>query len=191
MGKCGRCGFALGIAPGGRRGALASGMVICSRELFPYLVGLRRSLFRSTILKKEVAFQKLADCGVEAVIRAQSDTQLQDIAKALIEGGVLGLEVTMSTPKAISGIEKLVDMLGSKCVVGVGTVLDVGTCAAAIHAGAEFVVSPILDTAIIETTRRLGKIAIPGAFSPTEIFAAWNAGADLVKVYPGSLAGPG
>ncbi len=142
-------------------------------------------------MKKEVAFQKLAECGVVAVIRAQSDKQLQDIAKALIEGGVIGVEVTMSTPKAISGIEKLVDLLGSQCVVGVGTVLDAGTCAAAIHAGAEFVVSPILDTAIIETTRRLGKISIPGAFSPTEIFTAWNAGADLVKVYPGSLAGPG
>jgi 2-dehydro-3-deoxyphosphogluconate aldolase/(4S)-4-hydroxy-2-oxoglutarate aldolase len=142
-------------------------------------------------VKKEVAFQKLADCGVVAVIRAQSDTQLLDIAKALIEGGVIGVEVTMSTPKAISGIQKLADAVGDKCVLGVGTVLDAGTCAAAIHAGAEFVVSPILDTAIIETTRRLGKIAIPGAFSPTEIFTAWNAGADVVKVYPGSLAGPG
>ena len=142
-------------------------------------------------MKKEVAFQKLADCGVVAVIRAQSDTQLQDIAKALIEGGVMGVEVTMSTPKAISGIQKLVDAVGDKCVVGVGTVLDAGTCAAAIHAGAEFVVSPILDMAVIETTRRLGKISIPGALSPTEIFTAWNAGADLVKVYPGNLVGPG
>jgi len=142
-------------------------------------------------MKKEVAFKKLSDCGVVAVIRAQSDTQLQDIAKALIEGGVIGIEVTMSTPKAISGIEKLVDLLGDQCVVGVGTVLDAGTCASAIHAGAEFVVSPILDTAVIETTRRLGKISVPGAYSPTEIFTAHSAGADVVKIYPANLSGPG
>jgi 2-dehydro-3-deoxyphosphogluconate aldolase / (4S)-4-hydroxy-2-oxoglutarate aldolase len=142
-------------------------------------------------MKKEFAFQKLADCGVVAVIRAQSDSQLMDITKALLDGGVIGIEVTMSTPKAIAGIEKLADSFGDKCVVGVGTCLDTGTCADAIHAGAQFVVSPILDLGIIETTRRLGKISIPGALSPTEIFTAWNAGADVVKVYPGNLVGPG
>lgn len=142
-------------------------------------------------MKKEVAFQKLSECGVAAVIRAQSAGQLQDIAKALIEGGVIGIEVTMSTPKAISGIEKLVDALGDKCVVGVGTILDAGTCADAIHAGAEFVVSPIMDPKIIETTRRLGKISMPGAYTPTEIFTAHTAGADVVKIYPGNMCGPG
>lgn len=141
-------------------------------------------------MKKETAFQKLADCGVAAVIRAQSDTQLMDIAKALIEGGVIGVEVTMSTPKAISGIGKLVDALGDKCVVGVGTILDAGTCAEAIHAGAEFVVSPIMDVKIIETIRRLGKISMPGAYTPTEIFTAHSAGADVVKIYPGNMCGP-
>jgi 2-dehydro-3-deoxyphosphogluconate aldolase/(4S)-4-hydroxy-2-oxoglutarate aldolase len=141
-------------------------------------------------MKKEVAYQRLADCGIVAVIRAQSDLQLMDIAKALLDGGVIGIEVTMSTPKAIAGIERLVEALGDKAVVGVGTVLDAATCADAIHAGAEFVVSPILDLGIIETTRRLGKIAIPGALSPTEIFTAWKAGADVVKVYPGNLVGP-
>jgi len=142
-------------------------------------------------VKKEVAFQRLADCGVIAVIRAQSDTQLVDITRALVEGGVIGIEVTMSTPRAIAGIEKVVETFGEKCVVGVGTCLDAGTCAEAIHAGAEFVVSPILDLSIIETTRRLGKISVPGALSPTEIFTAWKAGADVVKVYPGNLVGPG
>lgn len=142
-------------------------------------------------MKKEIAFQRLADCGIVAVIRAQSDKQLQDIAKALLEGGVIGVEVTMSTPKAIAGIEKLVDTLGDKAVVGVGTVLDPATCADAINAGAEFVVSPTLNTQVIETTRRLGKISIPGAFTPTEILTAWSAGADLVKVYPANMLGPG
>jgi 2-dehydro-3-deoxyphosphogluconate aldolase/(4S)-4-hydroxy-2-oxoglutarate aldolase len=142
-------------------------------------------------VKKEIAFQRLSECGVVAVIRAQSEAQLQDIAKALVEGGVIGIEVTMSTPKAIAGIEKLADSFGDKAIVGVGTILEPATCADAIHAGAQFVVSPVLNPAIIETTRKLGKISIPGAYTPTEILTAWSAGADVVKVFPATTLGPG
>ena len=142
-------------------------------------------------MKKEQALQRLQDCGVVAVIRASSADQLKDIASALIEGGVIGIEVTMSTPKAISGIEKLVDTFGEKIVVGVGTVLDPATAASAIHAGAEFVFSPVMDTRVIETTKRLGKAVIPGAYTPTEILNAWSAGADVVKVFPATTLGPG
>ena len=142
-------------------------------------------------MKKELALQRLTDCGVVAVIRASSADQLKDIASALIEGGVIGIEVTMSTPKAISGIEKLVDTFGEKIVVGVGTVLDPATAASAIHAGAEFVFSPVMDTRVIETAKRLGKAVIPGAYTPTEILNAWAAGADVVKVFPATTLGPG
>ena len=142
-------------------------------------------------MKKEIALQRLSDCGVIAVIRAQSDTQLQDIAKALLDGGVIGIEVTMSTPKAIKGIEKLVDTFGDKIVVGVGTVLDPATAAAAIHAGAEFVFSPVLDIRVIEVAKKLGKVVVPGAYTPTEILTAWSAGADIVKVFPATTLGPG
>ena len=142
-------------------------------------------------MKKELALQRLAECGVVAVIRATSADQLMDIAKSLVEGGVIGIEVTMSTPKAISGIEKLVDSFGEKIVVGVGTVLDAGTAASAIHAGAEFVFSPVMDVKVIETTKRLGKAVIPGAYTPTEILNAWTAGADVVKVFPATTLGPG
>ena len=142
-------------------------------------------------MKKEIALQRLSDCGVVAVIRAQSASQLQDIAKALIEGGVIGIEVTMSTPKAIAGIENLVDSLGDKVVVGVGTVLDPGPAADAINAGAEFVFSPVSDTRVIEVTKRLGKVCVPGAYTPTEILNAWSAGADVVKVFPATTLGPG
>jgi len=142
-------------------------------------------------MKKEIALQRLSECGVVAVIRATSATQLGDIAKALLEGGVIGIEVTMSTPKAISGIEKLVDTFGDKIVVGVGTVLDPGTATDAIHAGAEFVFSPVTDTRVIEITKRLGKAVIPGAYTPTEILNAWSAGADVVKVFPATTLGPG
>ena len=142
-------------------------------------------------MKKEIALQRLTECGVVAVIRAQSADQLQDIARALLEGGVVGIEVTMSTPKAIQGIEKLVDAFGDKVVVGVGTVLDAATAADAIHAGAHFVFSPVTDTRVIEVTKRLGKVCVPGAYTPTEILNAWAAGADIVKVFPATTLGPG
>lgn len=141
-------------------------------------------------MQREEVLTRLSDCGVVAVIRAPSADVLVDIAKALHEGGVIGIEVTMSTPQAISAIEKVVQTCGREVIVGVGTVLDAATCADAIHAGAEFVVSPVLDPAIVETTRRLGKVSVPGALTPTEIFTAWSAGADVVKIFPATSMGP-
>jgi 2-dehydro-3-deoxyphosphogluconate aldolase/(4S)-4-hydroxy-2-oxoglutarate aldolase len=141
-------------------------------------------------MQREEVLTRLSDCGVVAVIRAPSADVLVDIAKALHEGGVIGIEVTMSTPQAISAIEKVVHTCGRDVIVGVGTVLDAATCADAIHAGAEFVVSPVLDPAIVETTRRLGKVSVPGALTPTEIFTAWSAGADVVKIFPATSMGP-
>lgn len=139
---------------------------------------------------KEQYFQQIADSGVIAVIRAPSKDMLIDIANALLAGGVPGIEVTMSTPKAIAGIEMLADQLGDKCVVGVGTVLDAATAKDAIQAGAQFVVSPTFEPEIVETTKRYGKISVPGAFTPTEIMRAWGAGADVVKVFPSTALGP-
>jgi 2-dehydro-3-deoxyphosphogluconate aldolase/(4S)-4-hydroxy-2-oxoglutarate aldolase len=142
-------------------------------------------------MDKLSVFNRLADCGIVAVIRAQSESQLRHITAALLEGGVVGIEVTMTTPNAISGIANLVREFGERAVVGVGTVLDPQTCESAIQAGAEFVVSPALIPSVIEITRRLGKVSIPGAYSPTEIFAAWSAGADVVKIFPATTLGPG
>jgi 2-dehydro-3-deoxyphosphogluconate aldolase/(4S)-4-hydroxy-2-oxoglutarate aldolase len=140
---------------------------------------------------KEQYFQQIADSGVIAVIRAPSKEVLIDIAQALLAGGVPGIEVTMSTPKAIAGIEMLADAMGDKIVIGVGTVLDAATAKDAIQAGAQFVVSPTFDPQIVETTKRYGKISVPGAFTPTEIMRAWSAGADVVKVFPSTTLGPG
>jgi 2-dehydro-3-deoxyphosphogluconate aldolase/(4S)-4-hydroxy-2-oxoglutarate aldolase len=134
--------------------------------------------------------QQIADAGVIAVIRAPSKDVLIDIAQALLAGGVPGIEVTMSTPNAIAGIEMLAGKFGDKCVVGVGTVLDANTARDAVAAGAQFVVSPMFDEQIVENTRRLDKIVIPGAFTPTEIMRAWTAGADVVKVFPSTALGP-
>src|SRR3954471_12651617 len=139
---------------------------------------------------KDAYFQQIADAGVIAVIRAPSKDVLPDIAQALLAGGVPGIEVTMSTPKAIAGIEYLADQLGDKCVVGVGTVLDAATAKDAIQAGAQFVVSPTFEPEIVEATKRYGKISVPGAFTPTEFMRAWGAGADVVKVFPSTALGP-
>jgi len=132
----------------------------------------------------------MLDCGVVAVIRAQSKDQLLDIALALLEGGVCSIEVTMTTPKAIAGIEMLADALGDRAVIGVGTVIDASTARDAISAGAQFVLSPTFDADVVATTKRYGKISVPGAFTPTEILRAWSAGADIVKVFPSTTLGP-
>jgi 2-dehydro-3-deoxyphosphogluconate aldolase / (4S)-4-hydroxy-2-oxoglutarate aldolase len=139
---------------------------------------------------KDHLLAEMLNAGVVAVIRALSKDQLPGIANALLEGGVPAIEVTMSTPKALAGIEALADSLGDRAIVGVGTVLDAHTCRDAIAAGAQFVVSPVLDEDIIATTKRYGKISIPGAFTPTEILRAWTLGANVVKVFPSTSLGP-
>ncbi|MGA3065629.1 MAG: bifunctional 4-hydroxy-2-oxoglutarate aldolase/2-dehydro-3-deoxy-phosphogluconate aldolase [Tepidisphaeraceae bacterium] len=139
---------------------------------------------------KENYLKQISDAGVVAVIRARSKDQLIGITEALLAGGVPSIEVTMTTPNAIAGIQMLADKFGDMAVIGVGTVLDPGTARDAIAAGAQYVVSPILDTDIIETVRSHDKIMIPGAYTPTEIFRAWSAGADVVKVFPATSLGP-
>jgi len=134
--------------------------------------------------------KKIADAGVIAVIRAPSTDVLVDIAKALLAGGIPAIEVTMSTPNAIAGIEMLASKFGEQCVMGVGTVLDAKTANDAIKAGSQFVVSPMFDEAIVSATKEAGKISIPGAFTVSEIMRAWRAGGDVIKVFPSTSLGP-
>lgn len=139
---------------------------------------------------KDKVLARMSDSGVVAVIRAPSAEVLVPLTDALIAGGVLSIEVTMSTPKAIAGIELLADKFGDRAIVGVGTVIDAATAADAMRAGAQFVVSPITDARIIETVVRQGKVMIPGAFTPTEIINAWTLGGDVIKVFPSTALGP-
>jgi 2-dehydro-3-deoxyphosphogluconate aldolase/(4S)-4-hydroxy-2-oxoglutarate aldolase len=139
---------------------------------------------------KEQTLLKMNASGVVAVIRAPSIDILPDLTEALVAGGVVSIEVTMSTPKAIQGIEMLADKMGDKAIVGVGTVLDAGTAVDAIRAGAQFVVCPMTDKAIIDAVIRQGKVMIPGAFTPTEIVNAWTMGGDVIKVFPSTALGP-
>jgi 2-dehydro-3-deoxyphosphogluconate aldolase / (4S)-4-hydroxy-2-oxoglutarate aldolase len=139
---------------------------------------------------KDQYLKQIADVGVVAVIRALSRDQLIGIAESLLAGGVSAIEVTMSTPSAIAGIEMLADRFGDAAVLGVGTVMDAATARDAISAGAQYVVSPMFDENVVTAVQKLGKIVIPGAFTPTEILRAWSAGADVVKVFPSTGLGP-
>jgi 2-dehydro-3-deoxyphosphogluconate aldolase / (4S)-4-hydroxy-2-oxoglutarate aldolase len=132
---------------------------------------------------------QIIDCGVVAVLRADSPTQLMDVSKALREGGVVAIEVTMTVPGALKVIEEASAKM-TDTIVGVGTVLDPETARAAILAGAEYVVSPTLNLDVIAMAKRYGKLVMPAGFSPTEILSAWQAGADVVKVFPAGVGGP-
>lgn len=135
-------------------------------------------------------FDRMVDCGVIAVLRTDSPGQLVSTASALAEGGIVSVEVTMTTPGALDVVREAVRELKGNAILGVGSVLDAQTARAAILAGAEFIVSPVLDPDMILLVNRYGKVSIPGAFTPTEILEAWEAGADAVKVFPASLGGP-
>ena len=142
-------------------------------------------------MSKDNTMAQLAGCGVVAVVRAPDSQMALPLAQALAQGGVTSIEITMTTPHAVEVISKLSDALGDKILLGAGTILDAATCADVIHAGARFVVSPIFDAAVVDITRRLGAVSIPGAYTPTEILRAWTSGADLVKVFPAGNLGPG
>lgn len=133
---------------------------------------------------------RVLDRKIVAVIRAESPDLLVDVAEALLAGGVEVMEVTFTVPRAARVIEKVADKLGSRVLLGAGTVLDPETARAAFLAGAEFIVSPAVNVDVIEMCRRYSKLVMPGAFTPTEVVTAWQAGADIVKVFPSDLVGP-
>lgn len=135
--------------------------------------------------KKEL----IIESGIVGVMRAESSEKLLNAARALKSGGVNCIEVAMTTPNALSVIEEVTAEL-EEVLIGAGTVLDAETARSAILAGAEYLVSPATDVAMIKMAKRYDKLVAPGAFTPTEILKAWEAGADLVKVFPASRLGP-
>lgn len=141
------------------------------------------------IVKASTIIQQIESTGVVAIIRAKDSDQLIEVVNALREGGVTCIEVTMTTPNALEVIKEARIACGDSAAIGVGTVLDSETARAAILAGAQFVVAPILDLPTVETCRRYGVPVMPGALTPTEIVRAWQAGADFVKVFPTSTLG--
>ena len=133
---------------------------------------------------------RVLDRVIVAVIRAESPDLLADVAEALLAGGVEVMEVTFTVPRATQVLEKVAGKLGNRVLLGAGTVLDPETARAAILSGAEFIVAPTVNLRVIELCRRYSKLVMPGALTPTEIVAAWQAGADIVKIFPSELTGP-
>ena len=141
-------------------------------------------------MTKVEVLNTIRETGVIAIMRAQSSEQLIAAADAIKKGGVTVIEVTMTTPGALGVIAEAKERYGSDVAFGAGSVLDPETGRAAILAGADFVVSPILNLGLIELCNRYGVATMPGCYSPTEIITGWQAGADLIKLFPASVGGP-
>ncbi|HEX3871127.1 MAG TPA: bifunctional 4-hydroxy-2-oxoglutarate aldolase/2-dehydro-3-deoxy-phosphogluconate aldolase [Pirellulales bacterium] len=135
--------------------------------------------------------KRLLDGGIVAIIRASDGSKLVEVAEALLAGGVESIEVTFTVPQAHRVIEQVSAKLGRRVLLGAGTVLDAETARIALLSGAEFIVSPVVNLDVIALARRYDKLVMPGALTPTEIVTAWQAGADIVKVFPCDSMGPG
>jgi 2-dehydro-3-deoxyphosphogluconate aldolase/(4S)-4-hydroxy-2-oxoglutarate aldolase len=128
---------------------------------------------------------------VVAVVRLDSGDQLIKVAEALKAGGISAIEFTVPTPNSLEMIKQAASHFGDEVIMGAGTVLDPETARAAILSGAQFIVTPAFNPKTVELCRRYGKPIIPGALTPTEILTAWEAGADMVKVFTADAMGPG
>ena len=141
-------------------------------------------------MKKAQVLSFIQDTGIVPVVRtATADAAIRAI-EAIYNGGIRAAEITMTVPGAVKALEKVADQFGDKLVLGAGTVLDPETARICMLAGAEFFVTPALNVKVIEMARRYSKVICPGALTPTEVLAAWEAGADVVKVFPcGNMGG--
>jgi 2-dehydro-3-deoxyphosphogluconate aldolase/(4S)-4-hydroxy-2-oxoglutarate aldolase len=128
--------------------------------------------------------------GIVGIIRMKDASKLREVVAALVAGGMRALEVTMTTPGAIDLIQAIAPTLPAEFLLGAGTVTDADTVSRVVDAGARFVVSPVFRRSVIDACHRHDIPAIPGCFSPTEILDAWEAGADLIKVFPATALGP-
>jgi 2-dehydro-3-deoxyphosphogluconate aldolase/(4S)-4-hydroxy-2-oxoglutarate aldolase len=141
-------------------------------------------------MSKEAQLRQIIDCGIVAVVRSTDSRQLVEVVRALADGGVTVVEITMSVPDALDVVRQVRRELGDRVLLGAGTILDRETGRAALLAGAEYLVAPTLNLDLIRLCRRYSKLVMPGAFTPTEIVTAWEAGADVVKVFPAEVLGP-
>ncbi|MHB8579007.1 MAG: bifunctional 4-hydroxy-2-oxoglutarate aldolase/2-dehydro-3-deoxy-phosphogluconate aldolase [Ignavibacteriaceae bacterium] len=140
-------------------------------------------------MNRQEIVNSLISASAVAVVRLTDPTKLIKVSEAIYAGGVSAIEITMTVPNAIKMIEEASRLLGSYMQIGVGSVLDSDTAQKAIDAGAKYVVSPIFKKEIIETAHKNNIPAMPGAFTPTEIQTAYEAGADIVKVFPADVVG--
>src|SRR5437588_2757728 len=141
-------------------------------------------------MSKEDQLRQVLDCGIVAVVRSPDSQQLVEVARALADGGVTVVEITLSVPGALDVLRQVQQALGDRVLLGAGTVLDSETARAVLLAGAEYIVAPTVNLDVIRLCQRYDKLVMPGAFTPTEILTAWESGADIVKVFPAEVVGP-
>lgn len=140
-------------------------------------------------MKREAILSGILEIGIVPVVRTESAEGAIRSIEAIYRGGIRAAEITMTVPGAIRALEKVADKFGDQIVLGAGTVLDPETARACMLAGAEFIVTPSLNLATIEICKRYSKVITSGALTPTEVLTAWQAGADLVKIFPCSAVG--
>ena len=140
-------------------------------------------------MTRNLITEKIIESVAVAVIRMDDPNKLISVAEAIFKGGVKAIEITMTVPGAIKIIQQAVKEVGDSMLIGVGSVLDAITAKKAIDAGAKYVVSPIFKKEVIEVAHKNDVPVMPGAFTPTEIQTAYEAGADIVKVFPADVVG--
>jgi 2-dehydro-3-deoxyphosphogluconate aldolase/(4S)-4-hydroxy-2-oxoglutarate aldolase len=142
-------------------------------------------------MTKQESRQRIREVGIIPVVRAASAKQAMQAAEAVSAAGITVVEITMTVPGAVNVIADLVKHNSAGILIGAGTVLTVDAARQCVDAGAEFLLSPGFDRGVVEFANAQGKLMIAGALTPTEVFTAWSAGSDLVKVFPcGSVGGP-
>ncbi len=142
-------------------------------------------------MDKNEVIKRICDCGVVAVVRAENADQAIKIAGACVEAGIAAIEITFTVPGAAEVIKVLSETYSSgEIIIGAGTVLDTETARVAILAGASFVVSPCLKQKVVELCNRYQVACMPGAMTIKEVVECMEAGADIVKIFPGELFGP-
>ncbi len=134
--------------------------------------------------------QQVLERGLVAILRAPSGERLVEVAEALYEGGIDVIEVTFTVPGAAEIVAEVSKRMGDRILLGAGSILDTETARIAILAGARFVVAPVVEREVIALCHRYDKLVMPGAFTPTEALSAWEAGADVVKIFPAETGGP-
>jgi 2-dehydro-3-deoxyphosphogluconate aldolase / (4S)-4-hydroxy-2-oxoglutarate aldolase len=141
-------------------------------------------------MTKAEVLEKVKELGLLAVIRGPSAELTVKMVEALVAGGVLGIEITYSTPDAEDVVRKLSGQFGERIVLGMGTLTRPGQSLSAKKAGANFIVSPVCEPELVKAMVASGLLTMAGALTPTEVLQVYNLGADVIKIFPGSLGGP-
>ena len=143
----------------------------------------------STTRTKSQVLALLRQGGIVPVVRAQSSAIAVKVAEALVEGGITTIEITMTVPDALAAIREVRSRIGAGVLVGAGTVTSRALAEGSLDAGAEFLVTPCVVADVLDVARERSVAVLPGALTPTEVFAAWSAGGDVIKIFPASNVG--